>query len=128
MEQIQVSATTSRNFSDDPTSVYELIKPYRNQVNSEDRQFAKSNFRGRVLTVTTVAIIFIGGLYAALSFLPVSVWGDSTEEIRLVLQLMVLLVYILGGASLSLQYFSFKEIFKDFTGQTIGFVKDSAKD
>ncbi len=128
MEKIQVSATTSQKFSDDLTSVYELIKAYRNQVNSEEKQAAKSKSRDLALTATTVAMILIGGLYAALSFLPVSIWGGNAEVIRVVLQLMILLIYILGGASISLQYFSFKEIFKDFTGQVIGFASDTAKD
>ena len=51
MEKIQVSTTTSQKFSDDLTSVYKLIEAYRNQINSEKKQVAKSRSRDRALTL-----------------------------------------------------------------------------
>jgi len=70
----------------------------------------------------------IGGLYAAFYFLPHSTWGDSAEEIRLVVQLLLLLGYIMGGTAILIQYASIKEVYKDFTGQIINIAADSAKD
>ena len=52
--------------------------------------------------------------------------GESTEGIRLFLQVVVLLNYILGGAVILLQYFSVKDVYKDLTGQIIDGAADTA--
>ena len=111
MEQSKVCVTTSRKFSDELSAVYEHIDTYLNRTNSEDKQASKGKFRDVAPIATTFTAIVMGGVYAGLSFLPDSTWGDSTEEIRLVFKLIVLLIYIMGGVSALLQYFSFKDIF-----------------
>ena len=128
MEQTKEGSETSRAFSEDLASVYKHIDLYRTQIDSKYEQKNKSKLKALTTKVTIVVLIVIAGLYIALSLLPVSIWGDNSETIRLVLQLIILLVYVLGGASILLQYFSFKEEFKDFTGQIIGFASDSAED
>jgi hypothetical protein len=75
-----------------------------------------------------VLLLIIGALYAALYFLPPTTWENNTNHVRIGIQLMVLLVYILGGVVMLLQYRSIKDIYKDFTGQIIDGAADSAKD
>jgi hypothetical protein len=128
MEGIQVSRTASRKFSGDLISVYELIKAYRNDVNADDKQADKTKSRDFAGIAAIVVLAIIGGLYAALYFLPHSTWGDSSEEIRLVLQLMVLFVYMLAGGLMIIQYLAIKDVYKDFTGQIISGAADGAKD
>jgi hypothetical protein len=128
MEQSKVCETASRRLSDELVSVYELINAYRNDVNANDPQAEKTKSRNLAVIATFVVLTIIGGLYAALYFLPPSTWGDSTEGIRLVLQFILLFVYILGGGVTLLQYFAVKDVYKDFTGQIIDGAADSAKD
>jgi len=128
MEKDQVSAATPKKFSDDLTTVYELVNAYRNRVNFETEQANKNKSKGIAGIATAVVLIAIGCLYAAFYFLPPYIWGDSAEEIRLVVQFVLLLAYIAGGAVILLQYASIKDVYKDFTGQIINFAADSAKD
>jgi hypothetical protein len=128
MEEIQVSTTAPRKFSDDLTSVYELIKAYRNDVNADDKQADKTKSRDFAGIAAIGLLMIIGALYAALYFLPPTTWGNNTNHVRVGIQLMVLLVYILGGVVMLLQYRSIKDIYKDFTGQIIDGAAGSAKD
>lgn len=128
MDEPELCTNTSRKFSDDITTVYGLIKAYRNQISVDDKPADKSNVTKYTGIVTTAVLIIIAGIYAALYFLPHSTWGDSTEDIRLFIQMIVLLFYVLGGVVILLQYFSLKDMYNDFTGQIIGFASDAAKD
>jgi hypothetical protein len=128
MEQSKVCETTSRKFTDELSAVYEHINTYRNTVNSDDEQADKSKSRNLAGIATIAFLIFVGALYAALRFLPPETWGESTEGVRLFLQLVVLLVYILAGGVVLLQYFSVKDVYKDFTGQIISGAAAGARD
>jgi hypothetical protein len=128
MEQSKVCATTSRSFSDELSAVYQDIHTFRNEDNSDHKQAKKGKYRKFAGIAMVGFFIFVGSIYAALRFLPPETWGGSTETIRLVLQLLVLLIYLLAAGVILLQYFSVKELTKDFTGQIIGFAADAAKD
>ncbi|GAA6137524.1 hypothetical protein NBRC116583_12710 [Arenicella sp. 4NH20-0111] len=128
MEQSKVCTATPRKFSDDLTAAYEHINTYRNAVNVDDEQAGKSKSKNIALIAIVAFLIFVGITYAALRFLPPETWGESTEGVRLFLQLVVLLIYILGGGVVLLQYFSVKDIYKDFTGQIIDGAADTANE
>jgi len=123
-----VCVTTLRSFSDELSAVYGDIHTYRNQGNSGDRQAEEGKYRKLAGIAMVSFFIFVGSIYAALRFMPAETWGGSTEAIRLVLQLLVLLIYLLAAGVILLQYFSVKELTEDFTGQIIGFAADAAKD
>ncbi len=128
MEQSKVCATTSRSFSDDLSAVYADIHSYRNQGNSGYQQAEKGKYKRLASIAMVVFFISAGAIYAGLHFIPPETWDGSTETIRLVLQLLVLFIYLLAGGVILLQYFSVKELSKDFTGQIIGAAADAAKD
>jgi len=128
MQQSKVCATTAREFSDDLSAVYQHINTFRNQGGSDHLQADNSNVRSLAGIATIAVLAIIGGLYAALQFLPQSTWGDSAEGIRLTLQVMILGLYVLAGVLIGLQYLSVKDYFKNFTGEIVAIVADSAKD
>jgi hypothetical protein len=128
MEQSKVCGTRLRSFSDELSAVYEDIHTYRNQGDSGYKQAEKGRYRKLAGIAMVGFFIFVGAIYTALRFMPTETWGESAETIRLVLQLLVLLIYLLAGGVILLQYFSVKELTKDFTGQIIGFAADAAKD
>ena len=128
MEQTKKGSETSRTFSDELSVVYELIRTYRSKTNAEDKLVDKNKSRNLALIVTAVVLLIIAGLYLAIRYLPHTTWGDNTESIRLVLQLIVLLTYVLGGVAVLFQYLSLKDFYKDFTGEVIGFASEASKD
>jgi hypothetical protein len=128
MEQSKVCATTSRSFSDDLSAVYADIHSFRNQVSTDYQQAEKGKYKKLAGVAMVVFFIVAGAVYAGLHFIPPETWGGSTETIRLALQLLVLFIYLLAGGVILLQYFSVKELSKDFTGQIIGSAADAAKD
>jgi len=128
MEKISTKESSSNSFHDDLTIVYTLIGEYRDKVNSADHESDKNKKRDLIFKINLIALVIVVSLYSALSFLPESMWGSGFNTIRLILQFMVLLIYILCAISVSLQYLSVRDVFKDFTGQIIGVASDSAKD
>ena len=119
MEQSQVCGAPSRTLSDDLSSVYDHINTYRTRSKADYERTHKNKRRNFAGTAATFLFILIGLIYAALYFLPLDTWVTDTGGIRLVLQFVVLLVYVLGGAAILFQYFSAKDLVKDFTGQII---------
>lgn len=128
MENSKDCTTTSRKFSDELSTVYEHINAYRNSANADEKQADKSKSRNIAGIATIAFLIFVGALYAALCFLPPETWGESTEGVRLFLQLVVLMIYILGGGVVLLQYLSVKDVYKDFTGQIIDGAADTVNE
>ncbi len=114
--------SASIDYSAEVSRIYQLIIEYRSEVNSEDTQANKSRFKSLANIVTLCVLLIIVGLLAALYFLPPSTWGDSNEEVRLVLQWMVLFVYAIAAGAILFQYLSVKEFYKDFTGQIIAII------
>ena len=119
MEQSEVCAAPPRTLSDDLSSVYEHINTYRARSKADYERTHKNKRKNFAGTAATFLFILSGLIYAALYFLPLDNWVTGTGGIRLVLQFVVLLIYVLGGAAIVLQYFSAKELVKDFTGQVI---------
>ena len=128
MEQTNKGSAASRTFSDELSILYELISTYRSRVNTDDKLIDKNKSRNLAFIATAVVLLIIAGLYLAVRYLPHTTWGDSTESIRLVLQLIVLLTYVLGGVTVLFQYFSLKDFYKDFTGEVIGFASEASKE
>jgi len=115
-------------FSEEVSAVYEHINEYRGQINAGYVRANRAKPKNFIAIANISLLILIGILYAALYFLPSTVWGDNTADIRVGVQLIVLLIYILGGLVMFLQSRSFKELSKDFTGQIINDAAKSAKD
>jgi len=127
MEQINVKEGASNSFSEDVKGVYDQIAQYRrksNDTDESDQYWLKS----KLGIVSTVFLLIIFGTLASLYFLPPTVWGNSDAEIRLVLQFIVLAAYAIGGGIVLAHFVSFKKQFKDFTGQMIDIMSDTAKD
>ena len=124
MDQSKVITATPRKFSDELASVYEHIDTYHNQVNAEaDR----SDSKGSAGIITIIFLIFIMS-YGALRFLLPATLGESSDGVRLFMQMMVLFAYVLGAVTILLQYISLRDFYKDLTGQIIGIETDTAKD
>ena len=127
-EEPQKIEQPAENLANEVAQVFSLIRAYRTK-----RNIALNNSQGsRVETITKVitvlVVLAIGAILLGLNLLPQSTWGGSDEEIRRTLQLMVLLVYALGGITFLLQYISLKSFLGNFTGGLIdnaeGVIKD----
>lgn len=128
MEQIGEHKAASRTFSDDLSAVYGVINEYRGKANAKDDCLEdKQKSRNLAFFVTVVALAIIGILYAGVRFFVPTLSGSS-ETIRLILQLVVLLSYVLAGVAILFQYLSVKDLYQGFTGQVIGFAADAAND
>jgi len=125
MEKVNVCERPSNSFSEDVRGVYDQIVQYRLNVTDEADQ---SWIKPKLGIVSTVFLLIIFGTLASLYFLPPTVWGNSDAEIRLVLQFIVLAAYAIGGGIVLAHFVSFKKQFKDFTGQMIDIMSDTAKD
>ena len=121
-------SATSRTFSDELSAVYELIRTYLSKTDTDKKLADKNKSRNLILIATAVVLLILAGLYLVVRYLSHTTWEGSTESIRLVLQLIVLLIYVLGGVAVLFQYLSLKDFYKDFTGQIIGFASDASKD
>ena len=128
MDQTNVTVGRLEQLSNDITAVYELIIDYRSGSDTRLDKSEKTRFQSIVSLLTWGVVIIIFGLLASVYILPPTVWGDSTEEIRRALQIMVLVTYALGGGLMILQYFSVRDLFRDFAGQIIGIAANNAKD
>lgn len=124
MEQIHERATQSQAIWDDIPAVFELIGIYRNRANLQFEQAETPWYKSFSNLSLVALLIIIGGLLAALHFLPPTIWGDSNEGIRTTLQIIVLFVYVLGGSVLILQLMSIKRVYRNFTGQVFGIVEE----
>lgn len=130
MEQTNVCERLSESFNEDVSGVYDQIIQYRLNVNADIDygDFDTPWIKSRLGIVSTVFLLIIFGLLAALYFLPPSVWGNTDDGIRLVLQFMVLTSYVIAGSIVLAHYISFKNMFKDFTGQMVGILNNASKD
>ena len=128
MEKTNEGSETSLTFSDELSAIYELIRTYRSKASTDNILADKNKSRSLAFIAATVVLLIIAGLYLAVRYLPHTTWGDSTESIRLVLQLIVLLTYVLGGVTVLFQYLSLKDFYKDFTGEVIGFASEASKE
>lgn len=123
MEQSKTCDATPAKLSGELASVYEHIKTYRNQVNAEADKRDSIGFAG----IATIIFLIFLALYGVLRFsLPASV-GETSDSVRLFMQMMVLFIYVLGAVTILLQYISLRDFYKDFTGEIIGIAADTSK-
>jgi len=124
MEQSKACTTAPRKFSDELATVYAHVNTYRNQVNTEADKSDSIGFAG----IATIIFLIIIALYGALRFFLPAAMEENSDGVRLFVQMMVLVVYVMGGVTILLQYISLRDFYKDFTGQIIGIASDTAKD
>lgn len=115
-------------FKEDVSGVYDQIIQYRNNVSVAANQgFNPPWIKFRLGLVTTVFLLLLLGLFAALKFLPSTTWVGTEDRIRLVIQFAVFAAYIIAGGIVLAHFVSLKNMFKDFTGQMVGLLDNASK-
>jgi len=118
MEETKEFHSSSKQFTNEVAAIYQLIIDYHYRFNSNG-DLPKGRFESLFIKAIVLAVILLGGLIAALQFLPLSTWGDTSEKIRFSLQLFAVVSFTIGGFIAILGYFSVKEVFNDMAGQII---------
>ncbi|GHA21204.1 hypothetical protein GCM10008090_33970 [Arenicella chitinivorans] len=128
MELSNTPETPAARFKEDVAGVYEHIIRYRAKMNLAADESETPWIKSRLGISTIIVIGIFAVLFAAMYFLPPTVWGDTDERIRLVVQLIVLCVYLMAGGIIAAHYISLKRMFTDIAGQMVGILKDVSKD
>ena len=108
-EKAQYIIEPTRNMSEEVAAIFSLIRDYREKITRSDLK--KSNI-GSLETATIIisglTLIVIIIIWVAIWLLPESKWGGSDEEVRLVLQVVTLFLYILGFLTFLFQSISMR--------------------
>lgn len=123
-----LTETPGARFKEDVSGVYEHIIQYRAKMNLAADESETPWIKSRLGIATIIVIAILAVLIGAMHFLPPTVWGNTEERIRLVVQLIVLCVYLMAGGIIVAHYISLKRMFTDIAGQMVGILKDVSKD
>jgi len=127
-EKAQYIIEPTRNISEEVAAIFSLIKEYRQKRNNELDKSKAGGLERVTKILTAVSVLVIAAVWATIKTQPTSIWGDSEEDIRIVLQLIVLFVYFLGGLTFLLQYISLSKFFSNATDELIGSTEQTALD
>ena len=127
-EELKELEQPAKELSGEVTIVYALIRNYRARRRVSLLESEGSRLELITKTLTLIALAAIAVLLMALKFLPETTIDYSSEEIRQVLQIMVLSVYALGAITMRFQYVSAKSLFRNFTGKLIDTAEEVSKD
>lgn len=111
---------------DEVETIFELLNNYQKKLPRESK--LKRSWSERWVNPAVysfIAAVLIVGIL--LYIFPPNTWNVTEGNVRLALQILVLLLYVFGGAVLVLQYLSIKSYFRDFTGDLLKVLGSSAK-
>ena len=117
---------TVNSLSDDVAAVFNIIKEFHaTQPKAEDYSKQPAN-KKRIMFITISIAISFFIITILLTFLPGTTLESTNERIRLITQLFVISVYVVGGLVILFKFNSIKSFFSDPAGSFLDGMGDLA--
>lgn len=127
-DELQKSVEPTRNISEEVATIFSLIRDYRGKRNGELQRSKAGGLQHAANILALVLVLVIHVALVAMKTLPESYWGESEEDIRIALQLIVLFIYLLAFLTFVFHSLAIRKFFGNATDEVIDVTEQAALD